>query len=164
MKNNTSDTVQIDQVELTKQGMEELQSELKELEEIKLPEAIDRVAKAREHGDLSENSEYHSARDDKELIETRIDEIKAVLENATVVSATTSHQKIGIGSKITIKKSGTRTPRVITIVGEYESNPLNGKISVASPLGKALMKKKPGDKVVVKAPAGEVEYEIIDIK
>lgn len=164
MTNTSSDTVQIDQIELTKRGLDELQAELKELEEIKLPEAIDRVAKAREHGDLSENSEYHSARDDKELIETRIDEIKSVLEKAKVVSATKSHQKVGIGSEVTIKKTGSKLTKTMIIVGEYESDPLHDKISVASPLGKALLKNKRGDKVIAKTPAGEVEYEIIDIK
>jgi len=164
MLNNPVTTAQDDLVELTKQGLEELQEELKELETIKLPEATERVAKAREHGDLSENSEYHSARDDKELVETRIDEIKAILEKAKVVTITKSHLKVGIGSKVTIKKTDSKKTKTVTIVGEYESDPLNNKVSVASPLGKALLKKKPGDKTVAKTPTGEVEYEIIEIR
>ncbi len=153
-----------DKVELTKEGLAELQQELSQLEEVKLPEAIERVSIAREHGDLSENSEYHSARSDKELIETRIDEIQSVLEKAIVVASTTSHLKVGIGSSVTVKKHGDRKTRTITIVGEYESNPEENKISAASPLGKAIIGKKPGDKVIVKAPSGEVEYTIIEIK
>lgn len=152
------------QIELTKEGLAELQDELKTLEEVKLPDAIDRVATAREHGDLSENSEYHSARDDKELIETRIDEIKTVIEKATLVTATKSHQKVGIGSQVTIKKSTEKTKKTVLIVGEYESDPLQNKISIASPLGKALAGKKLGDKAIVKAPMGEAEYTILAIK
>ena len=149
---------------MTKEGLAELQDELKTLEEVKLPDAIDRVATAREHGDLSENSEYHSARDDKELIETRIDEIKTVIEKATLVTATKSHQKVGIGSQVTIKKSTEKTKKTVLIVGEYESDPLQNKISIASPLGKALAGKKLGDKAIVKAPMGEAEYTILAIK
>ena len=133
MSNTKTDTNAPSQIELTKEGLAELQDELKILEEVKLPEAIDRVAIAREHGDLSENSEYHSARDDKELIETRIDEIKAVLENATLVTATKSHQKVGIGSQVTIKKSTEKTKKTVLIVGEYESDPSQNTISIASP-------------------------------
>lgn len=164
MSNTKTDTNSPSQIELTKEGLTELQDELKTLEEVKLPEAIDRVATAREHGDLSENSEYHSARDDKELIETRIDEIKTVLENATLVTATKSHQKVGIGSQVTIKKSTEKTKKTVLIVGEYESDPLHNKISIASPLGKALAGKKLGDKAIVKAPMGEAEYTILAIK
>lgn len=154
----------LDQVELTKEGLAELQQELLQLEEVKLPEAIERVSTAREHGDLSENSEYHSARSDKELIETRIDEIQSVLEKAIVVTSTKSHLKVGIGSSVTVKKQGDKKNKTYTIVGEYESDPQENKISAASPLGKALIGKKPGDKVMVKAPSGEVEYTIIEIK
>ena len=152
------------QTELTSEGLNELKEELKELEEDKLPAAIERVATAREHGDLSENSEYHSARDDKELVETRIDQIKSILENAVVVKATKSHQHVGIGSRVTLTKKGSTKKIVYVLVGEYEADPVNGKISVASPLGKALLKKKVGDSAVVSAPAGKTEYTIVEIK
>lgn len=150
--------------ELTTEGVAELKEELKQLEEVKLPEAIERVATAREHGDLSENSEYHSARDDKELVETRIDQIKSILDNAVVVKATKSHQHVGIGSTVTLIKKGGHKKIVYVLVGEYEADPVNGKISVASPLGKALLKKKVGESVVVKAPAGKTEYTIVEFK
>lgn len=161
MAQNTATT---NQTELTQEGLKELQDELKQLEEVKLPEAIERVAIAREHGDLSENAEYHSARDDKELIETRIDQIKAILDNAVVVRATRSHQQVGIGSTVKLTKKGSSKVITYSLVGEYEADPTNGKVSIASPLGKALNKKKVGDTVVVAAPAGKTEYTIKDIK
>lgn len=153
-----------DRIELTKAGLEELKSELSELKDVRLPAVIKRVAEAREYGDLSENAEYHDAKDEQRLIETRIDEIEAVLTQAKVVSATTSTTKIGIGSEVDVRKSGQKTVKTYTIVGEYEADPLESKISNASPLGKALMGKKKGDTVVVKAPAGEISYEVIQIR
>lgn len=157
-------TTSTNQIELTKEGLAELQEELRELEEIKLPEAIDRVALAREHGDLSENAEYHSARDDKELIETRIDQIKAVLEKAVVVKNTRSSQHVGIGSVVVIQKKGGKTKQTITIVGEFEADPAVGKVSSSSPLGKALLKKKVGDSIKVEAPVGIIEYTVLELK
>jgi transcription elongation factor GreA len=151
-------------IELTKEGMDELQQELQELTKVKLPEVIVRVAVAREHGDLSENAEYHSARDDQQLLEARIEEIENIIAKAVVVKQTRGHARVGIGSKVSITNKGTRSSRTITIVGEFEADPLMDKISGASPLGKAVMSKKKGDTVVVKAPAGETEYTINDIK
>lgn len=150
-------------IELTAIGLAELQAELKELEEVKLPEAIERVSIARDHGDLSENAEYHSARDDKELIETRISQIQDILDNSTVVKSTRSHQNVGMGSSVTVQKKGQKKTQTFQIVGEFEADPSNGKISSASPLGKALLKRKKGDSVKVVTPAGEVEYTIIKV-
>lgn len=152
------------QIELTKEGLEDLQSELEELKNVRLPAVIDRVAKAREHGDLSENAEYHSARDDQQLLETRVEEIENILANATVVQYTKSHAKVGIGSTVVLKKGSAKKSVTFTVVGEFESDPLNGKISSVSPLGKALMGKKKGDQVKVEAPGGSITYEILEIK
>lgn len=157
--NNGTKTIQ-----LTQDGLNELKEELRELTEVKLPAIIDRVAKAREYGDLSENSEYHSAKEDQTLIETRIDEIQAVIANAQVVRNTTSNIKIGMGSTVVYSVKGKSKKLTITIVGEYEADPTVGKISQASPLGQALMGKKKGEKATVTAPAGEIEYEILEIK
>lgn len=152
-------------IELTEEGHAELVAELAELKEVKLPEAIQRVADAREYGDLSENSEYHNARDDKELIETRIAEIEAVLSQAKVVKTSTSTKQVGLGSHVTIAVSGKKNKkRTIQIVGEYQADPAEGKISKKSPLGSALFGKKKGDSVTVKAPAGDIEYKILEIK
>jgi transcription elongation factor GreA len=154
-----------DQIELTQEGLDELQAELQELTDVKLPAVIDRVAKAREYGDLSENSEYHNARDDQQLIETRIEEIQGIVARAKVVKHTRSTQKVGIGSKVTITKTGDKKgKRIIEIVGEFEADPASNKVSNASPMGKALIGKKKGDAAVIKAPAGEIEYTIVEIK
>lgn len=154
-----------DMIQLTQEGFEELKAELEELENVKLPAAITRVAEAREYGDLSENSEYHDARDDKNLIETRIEEIKSVLERAEVVKNTRSKQVVGMGSKVTVVlKDKKAKKKTIQIVGEYEADPASGKVSSASPLGSALMGHKKGDEVTYDAPAGEITYVIEDIK
>lgn len=152
------------QIELTKEGLEELQIELSELVDIKLPSVINRVAVAREHGDLSENAEYHSARDDQQLLQARIDELQEIISGAKIVKHTKSHSKVGVGSIVTASKVGTKKEVTFQIVGEFEADPKSGKISSVSPIGIALLNKKKGDITVVKAPAGETKYEILKIK
>jgi transcription elongation factor GreA len=150
--------------QLTQEGYAEIEKELKELEEVKLPEVIKRVELARSYGDLSENSEYHSAKEDQELTETRIAELRGVLLNATIVKHTTKTSVVGMGSQVIAKTSKGKSKMTLHIVGEFEADPKAGKISSASPLGKALMGKKKGDKVDVNVPAGVVTYEILEIK
>jgi len=166
MKTDNSQSNQINdqQIQLTQAGLDELKQELQELVDIKLPEAIDRVTKAREYGDLTENSEYHSARDDQQLIQTRIDQIGEIIERASVIQNTKSKTVIGVGSKVTIQKDGTQTKKTFEVAGEFESEPGENKISSVSPLGKSLMGKKKGDIAQVQAPAGVVRYKIIDVK
>ncbi len=151
-------------IELTQEGFDELKLELEDLRTVKLPAVIERVARAREHGDLSENAEYHSARDDQQLLEARIEEIETILAKAVVVKQTSNHNKVGMGSTVTLQKTGQKSKMTITIVGEFEADPAENKVSGASPLGKAVMNKKKGDKVVVHAPVGDSEYTILDIK
>lgn len=152
-------------IQLTKDGLEDLQKELTELVEVKLPAVVARVAKAREQGDLSENAEYSNAREDQTLIEARIAEIERILERAQVVAATKSHTKVGIGSKLVVTLKGKKNKKMtLLIVGEFEADPQKGKVSAVSPLGKALMGKAVGDQAVVKAPAGEIIYTIVEIK
>lgn len=154
----------IKQTEVTKEGLEELKKELAELIDIKLPEVIERVARAREYGDLSENSEYHSAREDQQLIETRIDEIQTVINSAHVVSTSKSTSKITVGSTAIVTIKGKKTKLTFHMVGEFEADPMEDKISMASPVGKALMNKKKGDEVKVVTPSGETVYVVEDIK
>jgi transcription elongation factor GreA len=152
-------------IQLTAEGLEELKSELQRLKEIELPEVINRVATARTHGDLSENSEYHNAKEDQQLTETRISEIEDILERATVIKATKNTDKIGVGSTVDCYiKEDKKKHFTFHIVGEYEAVPAEGKISSVSPLGKALMNKKKGDEAKVLAPAGEIIYVIKDIR
>jgi len=120
-------------IKLTPEGSEELKAELEVLVGDKLPKAIKRVAEAREYGDLSENSEYHDARDDRNLLDTRISEIEKILETAVIVKATRSKDRIGMGSQVVIHLKGKSSKtKTLQIVGEYESDPLEGKISSIS--------------------------------
>jgi len=152
--------------QLTREGFEEIEKELKELEEVKLPAVILRVETARGYGDLSENAEYHSAKEDQELIETRIADLKAVLFNSTIIKPTTKTNTIGMGSKVVVAiKSGTsRRKMSLSIVGEFEADPKEGKISSVSPLGKALLNKKKDDAFEVETPSGTMKYEVVEIK
>ncbi len=153
-------------IQLTSEGLAEIEKELKELEEIKLPEVIKRVETARGYGDLSENAEYHSAKEDQELIETRIADLKGVIANATIVKHTHKNGTVGMGSQVqvTIKSGRSKRKATFHIVGEFEAAPKDGKVSSVSPLGKALLGKKKGEKVEVETPAGMVTYEIVEIK
>jgi transcription elongation factor GreA len=156
-KNNVEPKV----IQLTVSGLAELKSELEELVEIKLPAIIKRVATARAHGDLSENAEYHNAREDQQLLQTKIDEIQDIIANAEVVENTLSHDKVGMGSTVTVELQGKKNKSfTYHIVGEFEADPKEGRVSIDSPLGKALAGKKKGDKAVVQAPAGEINYTI----
>lgn len=150
-------------IEITQEGLLELQSELSELADIKLPAVIERVTKAREYGDLSENAEYHSARDEQQLLQARIDEIQDIIDSAIIVKNTKSNLKVGMGSVVTLVKSSTKKELIVTIVGEFEADPMAQKVSSGSPLGKAILGKKKGDDVTVKAPVGDIEYTIVNI-
>jgi len=156
-------TSPVQPIELTKDGLADLQQELHQLKTVKLPSVIDRVSKARDHGDLAENSEYHDARAEQDLVEARADEIEVVLAKAVVVKETHSTVKVGIGSKVAIKATKSKKALTIHIVGEFESDPKNNKVSSTSPIGKALMNKKKSDIVVVKAPGGDTEYTVESI-
>jgi transcription elongation factor GreA len=152
-------------VQLTQQGYDELQQELQELKEVKLPHVVKRVADARAHGDLSENAEYTNAKEEQNFIESRISEVEDVLNTAQIVKATTSHSKVGMGSTVVVRLENKKDKKfTYTIVGEFEASPLEGKISSESPIGKAFLGKKKGDKAEVKAPAGVIAYVIEEIK
>lgn len=148
-------------IQLTAQGLAELKAELEELMNVKLPAIVKRVATARAHGDLSENAEYHNAREEQQLLQAKIDEIEDIIVHASVVQNTSSKATVGMGSTVVVsltkKKGKTFTYH---IVGEFEADPKEGKVSIDSPLGKALSGKKKGQKVKVDAPAGEIEYLI----
>jgi transcription elongation factor GreA len=148
---------------MTPLGYGQLVDELKQLETTGLPEAIERVAKAREFGDLSENAEYHSAREDLSALEGRIEELKDIITRVNVVDIKRSgEEEVGIGSVVMVAINGTQYE--FSIVGEWEADPAAKKISHESPLGKALIGKKVGDAVEVEAPAGKVTYSIKSVK
>lgn len=145
--------------QLTKQGIAELQAELAELKN-KLVDVIESIKMARDQGDLSENAEYHTAKEEQERVDNRISEIEHILANTEIVSRH-SKTKVGIGSSVTLKNGGK--PVKYHIVDSVEANPLEFKISNQSPIGKALMGKKVGDKAEIKLPAGKQIYEVKDI-
>lgn len=146
---------------LTKDGLRELKEEYQDLVDKKRPDAVDRLANARSEGDLTENSEYTAAKQDLAFIDGRIAELKLILSEAKVVSSH-SKKKVDVGCKVTLHVNGKKD--IFTIVGEWEADPLQKKISHSSPLGKALLGKKPGDKVEVEAPAGKLLYKILHIE
>lgn len=151
----------IQKIQLTKQGYDELVAELDALKNVKRPKVVARISNARDQGDLSENSDYIAARDELNFTDGRISELEEVLANAQVMSkkATSS---IHIGKKVTVKVSGAK--HTFHIVGEWEADPKQKKISHQSPLGQALLGKKVGDKVEVEAPAGKIQYHIVSIE
>ena len=153
MKNN--------KVHLTQTGYNELVADLADLKDNQLSTAIERVATARAFGDLSENAEYHSARDDHAALIGRIEELTDILARSQIIQTTTSKTQVGVGSKVKVAINGTT--HEFTIVGEWEADPAEKKISHESPLGKALMGKGVGDKVEVAAPVGKVIYHIKEI-
>ena len=148
-------------IKLTKNGLEELKTELAQLRDEKRPKLVDRLANARAQGDLSENSDYQSAKEELEFLDGRIEELEGVIKVAAVVP-TAKVGGIDVGAKVTVKIGGSEV--IFDIVGEWEADPMNKKISHESPLGKALVGKKVGDVVDVEAPAGKVQYQIMAIK
>ena len=146
---------------LTKHGVDELTAELNELVAQRVVIA-DRIKTAREFGDLSENMEYSSARQDQERNESRIGEIEHILKNVQVIAAPKSDSKVVLGSTVKLKTEDGKT-KEFQVVGTVEADPLNGKISDESPIGKALIGKKEGDEVEIKTPVETAVYKIADI-
>ena len=150
------------QVQVTKQGMRSLKSELDELVNGKRPKAVDRLSNARSQGDLAENSDYHNAKEELEFLDGRISELQEVLKNAVVVSGKRNGGGVALGTNVTLKSNGKE--HIFHIVGEWEADPKERKISHTSPLGKALLGKEKGERVEIEAPAGKVVYEILEVK
>lgn len=148
-------------VQLTREGLEKLQSELKELTEVKKPYAIERLQKARSMGDLSENSEYSAAKEELALVEGRIQEIDELLKNVEIIQNHTKGQIVALGTKIKVEVNSHTEE--FHIVGEFEADPAMKKLSNTSPIGKALIGKTIGDVVEVDVPAGKIKYKIVDI-
>lgn len=146
---------------ITQEGYNKLKEELDNLKTFKRREIADRIQKAKDMGDLSENAEYSEAKDAQAFNEGRIAELTQMLKNLTVVNNGNSNGGIGMGSKVTAKVNGNT--KEYTIVSFNEADPLAGKISNESPLGTALLNKKKGDKITVTTPRGEMEYEILKI-
>lgn len=150
------------QIQITKQGLEALQEELSALKEKKRPKLVDRLAYARTQGDLAENSDYQNAKDELEFLDGRIRELEEVLKNAVVYRGGGKRTQVAFGTKVKLQANGKK--HSFEIVGEWESDPTERRISHTSPLGKALLGKRVGEKVEVEAPAGKVVYKILLIE
>ena len=149
-------------VYVTGEGLKELKEELRVLTEQKRPALIDRVATARAHGDLSENSEYTAAREDLAFVEGRIEEIEVLIAKAKLIKNNhAANNEVVLGCKVTVKVNGKE--QIFEVVGEWEADPLEQKISHTSPLGQALLGKKKDEKVEIEAPAGKVTYYVLKI-
>ncbi|CRF45087.1 transcription elongation factor GreA [Helicobacter heilmannii] len=145
-------------------GYEKICAELKKLKEIERPQIVKEIDRAREHGDLKENAEYHAAKEKQTFIEARINDLSRILANAQVIDpATLSHQRVSFGSTVKVLNLDNDKEFCYTIVGSMESDPTRGLISFGSPIAKSLMGKSKGDEVTVVLPSGESEFEILDI-
>lgn len=153
-------------VPLTITGAEKLRAELEELKSVVRPRIIASIATARAHGDLKENAEYHAAKEQQSFAEGRIAEIESKLSNAQIIDVTKvdANGKVVFGATVEIEDINSEKRFIYQIVGEDEANIKEGRISVGSPISRALIGKEESDTVVVKAPGGNVEYEIISIQ
>jgi transcription elongation factor GreA len=149
---------------LTEEGAAELRRELEELKTEKRPALAAKLKEAISQGDLSENADYHDAKEQQAFLEGRIQYLEGLLHSAVIVSDNQKKSKlVGIGSEVTVEEDG-EPPETFMIVGAAEANPREGKISNESPMGRALMGRKVGDKVKVAAPAGQLVFRIKSIK
>ncbi len=146
---------------ITQKGYNKLKDEFEFLKSTKRKEIAARIQVAKDMGDLKENAEYSEAKDAQAFNEGRISELNHVLKNLTIVKQGNTKDKIGMGSKISVEANGKQ--KELTIVSFNEADPLEGKISNESPLGKAFLDKAKGAMVSVETPRGVVEYEILDI-
>lgn len=151
-------------IPITPDGFHKLKEELERLLKIDRPKNIRDISEARAHGDLSENAEYHAAKERQSFIEGRIQELKTKLALADVINPSKiSQKKIGFGATVKIIDLSSNEERHFMLVGPEEADAKNGKISISSPVGKALLNKEVGDIVTIQVPAKTVEYEIVEI-
>lgn len=146
--------------QITESGQRELERELEELKS-RRGEIADKIAAARDFGDLSENAEYDAAREAQGLLETRITEIETILQNASIIQAGSS-STVTLGSTVELEANGKTV--VYTVVGPVEADPLEGKVSNESPIGQALMGKAVGDTVTISTPKGELTYTVVALR
>jgi transcription elongation factor GreA len=145
---------------LTQEGVEELRDELKSLIGQRVHVA-ERIKQARELGDLSENAEYQTAREEQDRLEARISEVDHVLQNSQIIKKPKKDGHVRLGSSVSLKDGGK--PLAYQVVGTMEADPLHGKISDESPIGQALLGKQVGEKVEIKTPAGTHTYKVVEI-
>ena len=153
----------MEKIPMTPAGHTALETELKLLKTVERPAIIQAIAEAREHGDLSENAEYHSAREKHSFIEGRIKELEGVLSLAEVINPATLKGAIKFGATVTLADEDTDEEKTWQIVGEYEANVEKGLLNIKSPIARALIGKEEGDSVEVRTPGGQRSYEVLNI-
>lgn len=152
-------------IPMTPAGYQKLQDELEKMLKVHRPKNIQAIAEARSHGDLSENAEYHAAKERQSFIEGRIQELQGKLAMAEVIDPSKiSQSKIAFGAKVKVLDTGADEEYIFALVGPDEADVKSGKISISSPVGRALLGKEVGDTAMVKAPARTFEYEILEIR
>lgn len=149
---------------MTPTGFKALDSELKQLKVEERPAIITAIAEAREHGDLSENAEYHSAKEKQSFIEGRIKELEGMIGLAQVIEPSSMSGAIKFGATVKLVDEETEEEKIYQIVGEQEADIHNGLLNIKSPLARALIGKEEGDSVEVKTPGGTRDYEVLEIK
>jgi transcription elongation factor GreA len=156
----------MNKVPLTARGAEQLRSELEQLKRVERPRVIEAIAEARAHGDLKENAEYHAAREQQGFIEGRIKDIEGKLSHAEIIDVTRLPQngKVVFGTTVHVLELDKDVEHTFIIVGDDEADIKQGKISVSSPIARALIGKSEGDVALVEAPGGKREMEILDVR
>lgn len=155
----------MEKVPMTTQGHTALEAELKDLKSVRRPAVIEAIAEARAHGDLSENAEYHAAKEQQSFIEGRIQELESVLSRAQIIDpASLSGDTVKFGATVVVADEETGEESTYQIVGDYEADTEAGKISISAPIARALIGKGEGDTANVKTPKGIRKYEIVEVK
>lgn len=154
----------MEKIPMTRAGFTALDEELKVLKSVERPAVIRAIAEAREHGDLSENAEYHAAREKQSFIEGRIKELEGMLSLADVIDPSKLSGAVKFGATVTIVDEDTDEERTYQIVGEAEADIERGLLNIRSPIARALIGKEEGDSVEVKTPGGTKSYEIVTIR
>ena len=154
----------MEKIPMTRAGFDAINAELKQLKSVERPAIIAAVAEARDHGDLSENAEYHSAREKHSFIEGRIKELEGIISLAEVINPTDLSGTIKFGATVTLVDEDTDEEKTYQIVGEPEADIEAAKLNIKSPLARALIGKDVGDSIEVRTPGGEKSYEILEIK
>jgi transcription elongation factor GreA len=153
----------MEKIPMTPTGFAGLEAELKDLKSVQRPAIIKAIAEAREHGDLSENAEYHSAREKQSFIEGRINELEGVLSLAEVIDPSKLSGSIKFGATVTLVDEDTDEEKTWKIVGEHEASIEKGLLNIKSPIARALIGKDEGDSVEVRTPGGEKSYEVLRV-
>jgi len=161
---STRGDVRMETIPITREGLEKLKKELIKLEKVERPQNIRAIEEARDHGDISENAEYHAAKERQSFIGGRINELQTAIAKAEVIEVEDGPaDRVVFGRTVLLYNIETDEEVSYQLVGTYESAPENGRISVTSPLGQALIGKEKGDEVKARTPGGILEYEILEI-